>query len=268
MLKKLFVHEWHDCWRLMALVNGIVLVLTIIGLFVFRDEFWTGAGDNTIAGVTMVLYLLVYIVSVCALGFVVSLYFYIRFYRNLYTDQGYLMHTLPVTKAQLIWSKAFVGVIWHFISVAVLFLSIFTIMFGALASVDGTTMGQMWQEISAELVLPDLFWVMVIEIILLAIASCFFSLFLGYTAVSIGQLCKKQKVLGAIGAYVVIYIVMQIVSSYATIPLSSFMEKIGSGNDSLVAIAFLFLVLVGIALITAGLYFVNAYIMKDKLNLE
>ena len=31
MLKKLFVHEWKDCWRLVGLMNLIVIGLTLIG---------------------------------------------------------------------------------------------------------------------------------------------------------------------------------------------------------------------------------------------
>ena len=34
MLKKLFVHEWKDCWRLVGLMNLIVIGLTLIGTVV------------------------------------------------------------------------------------------------------------------------------------------------------------------------------------------------------------------------------------------
>ena len=36
MLKKLFVHEWKDCWRLVGLMNLIVIGLTLIGTVVCR----------------------------------------------------------------------------------------------------------------------------------------------------------------------------------------------------------------------------------------
>ena len=35
-----------------------------------------------------------------------------RFYDNLFKREGYLMHTLPVTPAQLILSKAIAGLLW------------------------------------------------------------------------------------------------------------------------------------------------------------
>ena len=234
MLKKLFKYEWQSCW---------------------------------IAAVSITIYFMLYMTAVGALSFIVSFYFYLRFYNNLYTDQGYLMHTLPVTSGQLIWSKAFVGVIWHFISGMVIVFSVTIVMVSMIVGTSGENLSAIWNEIISSIELPDFFVPMVLEVILLAVVSGFLTVFLGYTAVSIGQPCKKQKVLGAIGAYVVIYIIMQIVSSYATIPVSTFVDTIGP-EDGLMIVAILFILAIVLAAITAGLYYFNVYIMKNKLNLE
>ena len=116
MLKKLFVHEWKDSWRLVGIMNLIVLGLTLIGTFFLSQETWNASEKNEFVAVTIVVYMMFFIASIAALSMVVTFYFYIRFYRNLYTDQGYLMHTLPVTSHQLIWSKTFVAGIWMIIS--------------------------------------------------------------------------------------------------------------------------------------------------------
>lgn len=276
MLKKLFVHEWKACWRLMAAVNGIVLIITFIGMILFRNDFWrmmeSDAYPSTIVGVGMLLYFMLYMISVGALSFVVSLYFYVRFYSNLYTDQGYLMHTLPVTPGQLIWSKAFVGVLWHFISCIVLMFSVVAFMFSMIAGIDGVTVADIWRSIEIDIDEIGLTAVLaILLIILLIVASCFVTIFFGYTAVSIGQLFKKQKILGAIGAYIVIYLVMQFVSSVATIPLMEWFEKmdqLANGPSDWMVIGVLFGVLIVVCLVAAGLYFLNEHIMKYKLNLE
>ena len=39
-----------------------------------------------------------------------------RFYKNLMTDEGYLMFTLPVSRSQLIWSKLMVALAWGVLS--------------------------------------------------------------------------------------------------------------------------------------------------------
>jgi len=268
MLKKLFVHEWRDCWKLMALVNGLVMVISLMGIVMFRDDFWNTADENTFAGVSMMLYMMLYFTSIGALSFVVSIYFYIRFFRNLYTDQGYLMHTLPVTPENLIWSKAFVGVIWQFISAIVITLSVFILVGSVIGNVDGVSLSELWKELVAEIELEPMAIVVILEIGVLMVLSSFMSIFFGYTAISIGQLCKKQKVLGAIGAYVLIYIVFQIVSSFAMIPLTNFMESVTVNEDMVGVVVFLLVVMIAVALVTVGLYFANLYIMKNKLNLE
>ena len=107
MLKKLFVHEWKDCWRLVGLMNLIVIGLTLIGTVVMQSDTWSFASENAVIRLTMTLYVMAYIASIAALSLVTVFFFYNRFYKNLYTDQGYLMHTLPVTQHELIWSKTF-----------------------------------------------------------------------------------------------------------------------------------------------------------------
>ena len=102
MLKKLFVHEWKDCWRLVGLMNLIVLGLTVIGVVVMQSDTWSFASENAVIRLTMILYVMAYIASVAALSLVTVFFFYNRFYKNLYTDQGYLMHTLPVTQHDLV----------------------------------------------------------------------------------------------------------------------------------------------------------------------
>lgn len=278
MLKKLFAHEWKACWRLMAAVNGIVLVLTLIGIFVFNSNFWQMMENDkqftTIFGIGLFTYFMFYIISIGALGFVVSLFFFIRFYKNMYTDEGYLMHTLPVTPAQLIWSKAFVGVIWQFISAIVIMFSIFMMIFSISSGAEGITMGQLFEQILSEINLePGMMAYLILFIVLmigLLVVSSFMSMFLGYTAISIGQLCKKQKVLGAIGAYIAIYIVMQFISSATVVPLTGWLDKlVVTDNQAEQAVIIMMVIaIIAVSLVTAALYFFNAHIMKNKLNLE
>ena len=37
----------------------------------------------------------------------------VRYYRNLYGDEGYLMNTLPVTPAQHVWAKLICAFLWE-----------------------------------------------------------------------------------------------------------------------------------------------------------
>ncbi len=270
MLKKLFVHEWKDTWRLVGLMNMIVLGLTLIGTFFLNNETWNAADKNEFLAVTIVVYMMFFVASIAALSMVVTFYFYIRFYRNLYTDQGYLMHTLPVTSHQLIWSKTFVAAIWMVISTLVMISSIFGLIYAAIPSVERD---EFWLEFKDMFTMIDYdsrFWIVVLLYILLMVASQLMSVFMGYASISIGQTFKKQKVLGAIGVYVGIYMLIQTISSYLSMFMTISMDpySMASMDEMSFMITFLTILLIVMLAMAAGFYFVTHYIMKNKLNLE
>jgi hypothetical protein len=182
------------------------------------------------------------------------------------------MHTLPVTSGQLIWSKAFVGVLWHFISVIVIMISVAAVSFSIISGTGGFNFDELWITLINGLGITDYFMraLYLGVFLLIMVASCFMTIFLGYTAVSIGQLFKKQKILGAIGAYCIIYLIGQFISSMATVPLTKWVDSISIQGEvsNVFGLAIMFVVFIVICLVTAGLYFVNEHIMKYKLNLE
>ncbi len=271
MLKKLFVHEWKDSWRLVGIMNLIVIGLTLIGCFFLNNETWNAVDKNEFLAATVVVYMMFFIASIAALSMVVAFYFYIRFYRNLYTDQGYLMHTLPVTSHQLIWSKTFVSTIWMVISSIVMVGSIFGLVFAAIPNEERS---DFWLEMKDAFTMMDMDGravVIVLLYILLIVASQLMSIFMGYASISIGQTFKKQKVLGAIGVYIGIYMLIQTVSSYLSIFVSMAMDPYSMGktfDEINFMIVFLLIMLLVMGALAAGFYFITHYIMKNKLNLE
>lgn len=270
MLKKLISHEWHDCWRLMAVVNGLVLLLAFVGVLIFNTNmyqaFQSESGGLTAVGI--VLYSVLFFLSIGALGFVVSLYFYIRFYQNLYTDQGYLMQTLPVTPSMLIISKTVVAVAWQFISSLVILVSIGTVMIGIIGATESKSLFEAIQQIMQNITWPEGMAYFVFAIIFTMFVSCIFNVFLGYTAVSLGQFFRKQKVIGSIACYIGLYTIIQIISSFATVFFPMVFDEINM-DAGLTEFSVMFLILGAVlALVDVGLFYVNEYIMRNKLNLD
>nr|MBQ8252198.1 hypothetical protein [Lachnospiraceae bacterium] len=271
MLRKLFVHEWKDTWRLVGIMNLIVIALTLIGTFFLNNKTWNAIDKNEFVAVTVVVYMMFFVASIVALSMVVTFYFYIRFYRNLYTDQGYLMHTLPVNAHQLIWSKTFVAAIWMVISTIVMLTSIFGLVF---AGIPGEERSDFWAEMKTAFTMLDAdsrSVVIVVLYILLMIVSQMMSIFMGYASISVGQTFKKQKVLGAIGVYIGVYMLIQTVSSYLSLFVTMAVDpySMGKGFDEInFMIAFLLILLLVMGLVATGFYFATHYIMKNKLNLE
>lgn len=58
------------------------------------------------------IFVVLFFLSVMALAAVTVVVIVYRFYKNLLGSEGYLMHTLPVTVHQLIWSKLIAAVVW------------------------------------------------------------------------------------------------------------------------------------------------------------
>ena len=137
MLSRLIRHEWKETWRIPVISFIVILFLTLVCFICFR-QMEPPADENSInagAFVIMMLYCLI----ISCISMVVTIYIAIRFYRNLYTDEGYLMHTLPVTPRQLILAKLLVAALWVFVlSMLALWAICCILLFGlpAMALVD------------------------------------------------------------------------------------------------------------------------------------
>ena len=113
MLTKLISHEWKDTFKVPVLLLTITVLLSAASLVYFS------VADQATADIDLnvrnfVLYI-AYILILSGLSMILTIYFAIRFYKNLYTDEGYLMHTLPVKPWMLIVSKLTIGTIWFYL---------------------------------------------------------------------------------------------------------------------------------------------------------
>ena len=113
MLKKLLKHEFRATART---YGGIYLALLaaagLIG-FSLRGDRATAQSHVFEIGVT------IYSLLVMALVIVTIVTVIQRFTKNLLGREGYLMHTLPVTEAQLVGSKLISSAVWLLASAVV-----------------------------------------------------------------------------------------------------------------------------------------------------
>lgn len=146
MLSKLLKYEFRATGRIMLPVYALLLVTaggtsvtgSLMGrypestvLSIFRTLFMTLFAFTTFGVLLLTLVLMVY-----------------RFYKNLMTDEGYLMFTLPVTTGQLIWSKMIVSAVWLLATAAMDVLSMFISVFDSAAWRDIFQLpGLLWQQL-------------------------------------------------------------------------------------------------------------------------
>ena len=107
MLGKLMKYEWKNIWKAGTLMLLGMLVVTVIGCVVLRmpgglvTEIADGNNMNATQSwfvlSSFVATLILYVIMLLASTWGMLIFLGIRFYRSMYTDEGYLSHTLPVT---------------------------------------------------------------------------------------------------------------------------------------------------------------------------
>ena len=226
------------------------------------------AAENTVPSVLQVILVALYFMAIAAIAIGTLVIVIIRFYRNLLGDEGYLMLTLPVSREQHILSKLLVAVLWSFCSIILIILSILLLIatsgsFGDLA--DGINE-------AIRMGAPVGQWIAMLFALL--IAASFSSVLMLYAAMAVGPNLVKNRVAGSILAFIIIYVVSQIVMAAITfttvtpmgLSIMSAQKNEADAAASSVLAAFMG-ALIGSVVIGVVCWFLTRYMLKRKLNL-
>ena len=212
MLSKLLKYEFRATGRIMLPVYALLLVTaggtsvtgSLMGrypestvLSIFRTLFMTLFAFTTFGVLLLTLVLMVY-----------------RFYKNLMTDEGYLMFTLPVSRSQLIWSKLIVSMAWGILSAVLaalmwtmvlsvaggenLFAGIFRGLRSLMESLSGNATG------------------CIVGLVVLLLAAELASYLRFYAAISLGHSFSNHKLLLSVVFYIGFGIAVQTILSVVT----------------------------------------------------
>lgn len=280
MLKKLLKYDWKSVSGLLLVLHGILLAYTLIGrigiAFGLSKYGDTLTGSVTEAyGIVSGIYILVYVFFIMAIMVVTDVYLAARFHKNLFSDEGYLTHTLPVSPAKIMWSKILVSWAWIVIDAAFVVASVLMLLlfkqtfepfkyavsefFSVLTGAYGTR--------------NQIFVILLILTVLAQIFGCYTMLVL--FSMCLGSLFKTHKILGAVVSFFGINIILSIVSTIIMFAVPGWSS---TGSVSVTAAAnggfiggensiFLFTFIWNLVL--AVLFFLGSrYILSRKLNLE
>ena len=273
MVRKLFKHEFLAYMRALLPMHLIMLGIAALTRFVYFFE--TDTTTFNIVGISSIIAMVVS----CVVCLVLS-YFNIitRFYKNMFTHEGYLSFTLPVTTAQHIWVKAFTGL-------AIIIIDLLFIIVGICIATAGEftvelfkagfwILGKGAEEIGWQ------FWLYMVEGIIAVLMSLLASILLFYSCIAIGQLSNKNRIILAIGAYFIYYFITQVLSTVFIIIMSvisyqdwfaNLMDKISVFvmNHPYASGHIVFGIGVLLLALSGGIYyFITHRIMSKKLNLE
>lgn len=273
MVKKLFKHEYHFYLRIMAIVYAILLTMSVATRLIMTFESDTQAYE-IISGLTLFTYV-VSILATFGFAFVLSI---VRFYKNMFTAEGYLTNTLPVTAGQHIAVKAITAVSFTWLSAIMVILSVLIALPSELLReifAGFQYVGEGFQQLDDPTIAAHLI-ALVAEYFLILVIAPFSGLLLYYSCISIGQLFKKNRILAAVGVYFAYYILAQIFTTIVTINLA-FVATSGYFYDIIMwigehPVAFMHIMMWAMIVLSAifvlAEYFLNRWIITKKLNLE
>lgn len=285
MLKKLFVHEWRSFWKVPAAMCLFALVYALVGALTFQTDLWTS--DYRLVRLVLVFGSIGYFILLIAPAIILSIYTALRFYRNLFTDEGYLMHTLPVKKWELITAKGLVAVIWNVITTITTLLSVLLVIL--LISMSSRYGGVTWADITESFaqffheaipIVKEMFrmpvWMVALLFLGSFIVGAFYNTLLLYASVSIGHLWKKHPMAGTVLSYIGFYLAISFLTSAFSInSLNLTMGNIffASNYTAYASMGDYLLRVLGNGYLVSAIgilvfYAITEWIMSHKLNLD
>ena len=288
MLRKLMKYDMKPVARVWWILAVAVFALSVVGSFVLR--FLITNGDNidksllmTLLYVIGVLFMVLCFVGIIGSFVVTCILVYARFYKNFFTDEGYLTFTLPVTRKDLLLSKTLNAFIWLSANGVLLILCMLVFFLiappaevggGIINTVVFETIGfvlsGLWEIVGGWLI------AYVILGILVLCASTLFSINLIHFCITVASVtAKKLKLLLAIGIYYAANTIISIVSQFfGTFGLIIMGEGFGlllstatAGEICAVIMLVLMIVLAFLSAFAAAMYFITRGSLERKLNL-
>lgn len=270
MLGKLFKHEFKETAKRLIPLNCILIVFTLLGCIFLGTNLFQQSSLALLSVSCTILYVL----SIFALFVITGVYLTIRFYKTMYSNQGYLTHTLPVSTGSILNTKILVSVFWVCIATIVTILSVFALVrVAAGVSWESMDLSHMKYVFATAfgLSVPEVFFYIGMTLIL----SCFSVVLMVCASLSIGQLFSQHRILGSVAAFVAIYMVQQMVGTVIIFILgmqSSIFDFEGR-TETAAAFPGFYRGMFGASLIELAFfsivfYGVSYYLTKKKLNLE
>ena len=283
MLSKLYKHEFRVIGKMGGLLLAVSAGVTLLGALYLVSPLFHGivdSGKGTNIGVYVIGVLLgvfgmlayaAMLVGV-SVGFLIFLGF--RFYRSMYSDEGYLTHTLPVKPADLLIAKVVTGGVWLLIMTLAIYLMVGLLAMVGVSQVTDIGVSDLlsgirnffseFSNLLGDLKASWILW------ILMVLISPFVNVCILFGALTLGQYSWKNRGLMGILAYLGVRFAMSIVSGVLNLALNVISHRSGVGletgllltnNRSLVT---LFTSL----LFSAVLFIWSIHIVKNRLNLE
>lgn len=259
MVRKLLKHELYALSRVLVFLAAAVLLFAVTGRILI-SVVAAQTGDSSVADTLLILIIMFYVFAIFALVIGAYALGINRFYKTLFTGEGYMTLSLPVTPVQLIVGKLLSSLIAIFAAFAVSVISMLIFLVGwniDVMQMIYQTLGALGETISQVISLDPLSF---FERLLCYIFEIPMFLLVVFAVISVGQLFNSHRKAVTFGILIGVYVVWNILST-ALMPQFMNLETYVS-----VHLANWIKILI-YAAIDVGSFFFIKYIIKNKVNL-
>ena len=132
MFRKLLKYDMQSILKIWWIVAAVTIGASILGGIGFRliMEISTESVDSLFPVILMlggILFLFISVIALSSSFVITEVLIFWRFYKNFFTDEGYLTFTLPVSRKQLFLSKTVNAMVWSALHIVLVIIG-FTIM--------------------------------------------------------------------------------------------------------------------------------------------
>lgn len=259
MLKKLLKYDFKTLLQTLLPVYGISLILSIISNISIRINELTPIfriPSSFIIGLSILVS-----VGITFITFVIGI---INFYKQTVKDEGYLLHTLPVSKNSIIISKLISFVTMELASLIVTLITLLITIKIEPSQVIETTKNMMQligdYKLSAFLIAIGIFIGQITNILLI------------YVSISFGQKHSTNKLLYSIIYGVVIYNITQVFTTLIYLPIltnDKYVEALNETIPESQILNVMMLIAITMSVIIGTVYYIlTKKNLETKLNLE
>ena len=262
-------------WWIMALSSVGLSVIGGIGVRILNSDIQND--EATLAYFFSVIALLLSVLGLSAFMLATLIFVYMRYYKNFFTDEGYLTFTLPVKRIDLLNSKILSAFITNAATSAVIALDVAIIFsigvdpkillhaFDGINDLAGILFGNGAERIPSVILYP-------ITAIALAMLTSLFSILAIFACITFASvITKKNKVLAAIGIYYlgsgILSVAGQVLAIFGAAAIAGLSEIISKDLIWVIILLGLWLAVAFIAIICLLLYLAIYRMLDKKLNL-
>ena len=275
MLKKLLKYDFLATFKIWWIAAVTSLGLSFLGGYavtLIRAPRDLPEAVDASAG----LMLFISIFSLFAFMILSEIIILVRFYKNFFTDEGYLTFTLPVKTGSLINSKLIMSVAVTIATLIMLAVDVCIILgIGFFDMIVDNELFKFVAEVIDEIVAEFGFYLIlyILEAIVIFILASAFSLLLMFCCITLASLItKKGRVATAIAIYYgvncVLSFFMEMVMIFGVSGLAQRMEALSNKTACPVTAVILLAIILLFGLLSVMLYTLQYFMVDRKLNLN